>query len=243
MHLYQQKRSELEQVASESWSVPTSELSAHEERKANLEKACREALDTALAIVGAAPTSRNAGALVQPDQGQLLLAYYEIESGWIGFAQTDSSVQSHPIGALNLEGSTPEQLSTQLLAPFKNLILEASEIVLMPWGETRKLDIHALPLDSKPLLAHSPTVYSLDLPKRTLPRASQTKTLVVSDPRGDLPVARQEGSLVSDIATTKRPTSVTHLGGNKATKAALTMRFADAEFLHYAGHGTFEGQR
>jgi tetratricopeptide (TPR) repeat protein len=245
MSLYKGKRSELENLVADAWSVPKNELKDYEARKTRLETESREALDVALAIANLTPTKDSratAKALRSPANGQLYLLFYELDDGWVGFAQSSTTLVWKTLGTIHFDTSSPEVLGHTLLQPFLSEIRKASEIVLMPWGQSRRIDIHALPVAGKPLIAHSPTVYSLDLPQRA-PIANRSNILVVSDPRGDLPRAREEGAKITTILSHEASSAVNHITGSSATKESLTSQFANTEFFHYAGHGSFEGSR
>lgn len=57
--------------------------------------------------------------------------------------------------------------------------------------------------------------------------------LVVGDPSGDLPAARQEAIIVAELERTEP------LLGPRAVKAAVLERLADSDLVHIAAHGRF----
>jgi hypothetical protein len=122
-----------------------------------------------------------------------------------------------------------------VLQPFEAQLLAAENIVLLPAGASRHWGFESWRLAGEPLawrrlafsagLDRGPTHPELPLPPS---RAS-----LIVDPRGDLPFARREGSIVQaalGIAESRT------LAGERATLASLLELFETSDHVHFAGH-------
>ncbi|HEY8211968.1 MAG TPA: CHAT domain-containing protein [Myxococcaceae bacterium] len=205
--------------------------------------------------------------------GALLLTDFPVDGGWVAFAVTDSATAVHRLGALDAAGQTwsavasarvtaaanpsnlvpprakLDQLSAQLLEPFRPLVEAAREIRFAPYGPLRRVDLHALPWLGAPLLERHPVLYPLDLalpapqpePERA-PGGDAPLAAIVVDPRSDLVAARREGGAVA-AALARRGWRTRVLEGPEATLAAVRQALESPEtsLLHYAGHGNASG--
>jgi CHAT domain-containing protein len=105
------------------------------------------------------------------------------------------------------------------------------------------VDFHALPFRGDVLLAARPVVYGLDLPQ---PRASRPAAppgaLLLADPAGDLPGARDEARTVADALRGRRSRwAIRRLVGPQATGEAVRRALPGTGLLHFAGHAVFDG--
>lgn len=81
-----------------------------------------------------------------------------------------------------------------------------------------------------------------ELPPRRTARTKkcrEIRMLIVADPTGDLPQARQEGRLVSQLAK-KRRVYVKTLVANQATRTAFLKALSQYDIVHYAGHANYQ---
>jgi CHAT domain-containing protein len=74
-------------------------------------------------------------------------------------------------------------------------------------------------------------------PKRSPNSAAQTKVLVVADPTGDLPAAREEGRLVADLLEGKCGMQVDGPTSN-ISKRDFLLCLRDYDVVHFAGHAS-----
>lgn len=193
--------------------------------------AAQEQLDTAFADVrGAwAPTPRPAD--------RLSVLYHPTAQGWVGFAARGRTVTARRLTAWQPTDSA-DRLGAALLDPFAAELRAARRVEFMPFGATRALDLHALPFNGRPLADVAAISYVLDLPAGPRPPARKA-AVVIADPRGDLPAARQEADAVAALLTPRF--TVEQIRGAAADPAALRRAAEHAEVLHYAGHGVFKG--
>lgn len=217
---YHAERRALEKEAEQDWTLPGDRLEATRAARAVRQRAIAAALEDALAVLGGGDDVDTS----PPAEGELVLAYFPTESGWVGFARTASALEVVELG--------DKPAGSALLEPFSSPIRAAQRISILPYGALRDVDFHALVLDGEPLIARAPVAYALDLPRAE--RARQPGALVIADPLGDLPHARREAELVrAELG------SATLLSGPGATRSAVLEALAGADLVHYAGHATF----
>ncbi len=88
--------------------------------------------------------------------------------------------------------------------------------------------------------------YGVDLPARPLApiEGAATSALVVADPRGDLPAARDEAQRIAGVLRARGGLEPLVLQGREATHRAVrdAIELQQTTLLHYAGHGVFEGR-
>ncbi|MBK8256122.1 MAG: CHAT domain-containing protein [Polyangiaceae bacterium] len=122
------------------------------------------------------------------------------------------------------------------------MLSSATQLNVSAGGAFRHVDVHALPFQGKPLVAHLPVAYSLHLPTLETQPSPTPEALLVTDPAEDLPAVRATTAAVSE-ALGKQGFTVRHLSGQDATRADFEKMIArpQVEFLYYAGHASFAG--
>ena len=181
--------------------------------------------------------------LSPPPPGTLYLVYHPLEVGWVGFAMTDRTVVSARLPPIDAD-APPRVLSKILLARFGPQIEGAKRVVVLPYGLVRRIDVHGLPWRNDILLAHVPVLYGLDAPASSDARPTDHAppvALVVADPRGDLPAARQAPKTVAAALVRSPEWQVKVIGQTAATRDAVLRGIGGASLLHYAGHAQFAG--
>ena len=239
---YRREREALDAASAGDWKIPKDRLDRALAERAEAQQRLREALDRAVAELGAA-APRGAAPGAPPAEGELLLLIHPLPEGWAGFAIDARGTSARRLGALDVTAS-PEQLAAAILAPFDEAIARARRVRVAAYGPIERLDLHALPFHGQPLLAHAPVVYTADLPARgphAVPR--DPVAVMVSDPRGDLPAARAEAAAVGG-ALAQRGMRVERLELAAATHTAVrdALERPETWLFHYAGHGVFEGR-
>ncbi len=167
-----------------------------------------------------------------PTPGELILGWFELDSGWVAFAVTDHASRMVPVASAEDGGWT---------APFDAEIAAAEQVTLLtgalpPGGEETPPTWRA-----RPLVAQKATVYSLDLPRAApgaLPSARSFTVLV--DPTGSVPTAADEAEAVSRWAGTRGLSASPVVPGSdpiSATRAAL----ATGDGFHFVGHAETSG--
>ncbi|MFT5679286.1 MAG: hypothetical protein ACI8RZ_000190 [Myxococcota bacterium] len=220
-----------EAVTPGDWSATSEQNRVLTILRRRQEELARQALDAGT------PHILPEASLRSPDPGELLLTWFSLGSDWVGIAASSEGLTTARIPSVDLN-APPEILAEALLVPFAEQIASAEVITLLPHGTLRRIDLHMLPLQGRPLLAHHLVRYSLDLPPRP-PRPIENTAAVVSDPRLNLPGARAEAALVTG-ALTRAGRVVRPLSGSDVTRRSLLLLLEDTAMLHYAGHGERE---
>ncbi len=237
---YSALRTAVDRQAAEEWALAGDAVPRAREAQAARLAAAQDTLDRALASLG--PGRLGAANLSPPQRSEVILAYHPLREGWAGFAATEREIDVATFDLPDGELSDSE-LAGLLLAPFSRAIRLAERVRVLPYGRLRAVDFHALPFEGEPLLARHVVVYSLDLPIRLSPALpARPMALLVSDPEGDLPAARQEADAVSTaIRGWGSRWSFKPLNGPQAQAGAVRVALPAAGFFHYAGHGVFAG--
>jgi tetratricopeptide (TPR) repeat protein len=244
---YRQARAELDQEASSDWKLAEDALARVMATRRAKEAKLRATLEHAMATFARKKTPRDAGALAAAPKGTLTLAFHPERRGFVGFAADDSGVMAARVGVI-----TPEMvkdraaLAERVLSPFRERIHKAERLRILSYGVLRDVDFHALSFEGAPLVRLLPVEYPLDTgdrePAEAPPAGSTPMALVVADPNGDLPSARQEARRVADALTKRGVWKVQLLEGEKATSLAVSRDLQQARLLHYAGHGVYAGR-
>ncbi len=243
---YRRAREAIDAEAAADWKLSATRLAAVLAERGRAEERLRSMLDQGLATLRPAPVSEAPAphALPVPRGGEVFLVYHPSPSGWVGFAIAERGVVARRIPPLD-PGASDAELSTLLLEPFRDSIASATRLRVLPYGALEHVDFHALPWDGAPLVARCPVVYGVDLPARSeAPRdAGAELALIVADPRGNLPAARDEARAV-DAALRAHGSRTQLLTGDEASHRAVCDGIEDPQTaqLHYAGHGVFEGR-
>lgn len=218
-----------EQLAAlpELWEVPLDQAEAVVARRAALEQEIVEARDRGFVALGLAvhPERR------RPDDGEVLLGWFEESDGWVGYAETADGVVAAPL-------ATRPDVAT-LLGPFTRQIGQAEVVTLLLPESLAHLDVHRAAFRGGPVLASVPVRYAVDVagPDPTAGRAPlPPRALIISDPRQDLALARDRSHNVAQTLQTQG-FLVEQRVGEAATRQAILNRLQAADWLHYSGHG------
>ena len=135
-------------------------------------------------------------------------------------------------------------MSHCLLGSLSGPLARAETIRILPYGNLRRVDFHALSYGAAVLLVEKNIVYGLDLPAAPAEpeKASPRRAFVASDPSGDLPGAREESRLVERaLVEAPVPWEVGQVSGPAVTGDVLREELPGVDLFHYAGHATFAG--
>jgi len=245
---YHALRNATNQEAAQNWQLPGDQRRRAQATRASQLAQAQQGLDRAVAGLGD-PGERGESSLSLPGPGEVILAYHPLRHGWVGFAAHGRDVEvatfDLPAGAL-ADPSAPGSrriLAQSLLAPFRTAIEHAGRVRILAPGRLRSIDFHSLPFGGEPLLDRHLVVYSLDLPSRSSPAPPAGGTaLLVADPEGDLPAARQEATAVAAAIHTWGPAwRLERLDATDAQAGKVGQELSRASLFHYAGHGTLSG--
>lgn len=233
---YSHARDQLAVEAERSWDLPRR---AGEQARARLLAEARRLtaeLDAALAEAG--HLSKGAGdgcaRLRGPGPGELLLVYFPVERGHVGFALDAEGVVAAELAAEL--ASEPMARAQQLLGPFAAGIERAERVRVIASGALSGEAFHALPWGGAPLIERAAVAYSLDLPGE-LPAPGRPGRAVQLAPPSNLGRAAEELAAGAEQLRA-RGVEVTTLVG---VEADLRARLGAADLLHYVGHARGDG--
>jgi tetratricopeptide (TPR) repeat protein len=232
---YQRARARLDEDAEREWQVPERLLPSARARRQSEEAAVRAKLEAALASIARPKAHR--GSDVRAPDGDLVLAYHPTTEGWAAFASHGDDVIARRFVLPRLDGGG-EALADALLTPFDAELRAARRVRVIPFGDLWEVDVHALPWHGRPLIASLPVEYAIDgrsSARSALACTKGDRALVVVDPTGNLPSARDEGRDVA-VRFGAAERQVTVLAQQAATGAAIRRQLATAALLHFAGH-------
>lgn len=223
---YLDERATLEREAAGAWELPEEAVQAAARSMDRRERAAERALERAVVSLGEPPPCTTA-----PAPGELWLLPFPLPDGATLLAATSAGVQAIPLAAPGAEG---------LRAAIAAALREAAGVRVvdvLDYGPWRGLDVAALEIDGEPLLVRFPLRTRLDVERA--PTGHEGGALVVGDPRGDLPGAREEARGVAKALAPAMHTEL--LLGDAATATAVRAALPGAAILHYAGHGEAAG--
>jgi hypothetical protein len=226
-------RAALEASQAAAFTAPNDELPALERTAALERNRARAALDGALSVLG---PDDGQGALPAAEPRELVLSFFPLAGHWVGFAETEREVRSAVVKDPTQVAA--EQVLDVLLAPFARELAAAARVRFLPYGALRELDLHALPYQGAPLIERVPVVYGADLGGAS--HAPSALAVVVSDPRGNLSKARDEGRAVA-ARLSNGGSKVSVLEGRAATRSAVQKAIMTADLLHVAAHAEGPG--
>lgn len=227
---YRTARDAIDTEAAADWKLAADALAKVTAARKERETALRVALESAMAVI-AESSAVEPG--VAPAAGDLDLVIHPGRTTFHAFAIDADGTTTRVVPSP--DGASPESLAKALLEPIAGRIGKAQRVRVHAYGSWRKVDVHTLPFADGLLGAKVAVDYPLGLrPRRDRPPA--IGTLVVGDPRGDLPKARAEAEAVARIVKAERS-----LLGAAATTTAVRDAMRGTDLLHYAGHGIFAG--
>ena len=241
---YLKEQATIENVAARDWELAAGALEAVRHDRADARRRLSQAVDSALAALGKDPvldaTSRTP---LRVGPGAVALVFHPLPEGWVVFAHRGGETRAF---TPRCSEASFTSLASCLIRSARTAIAGASEIRILAAGALTSVDFQTLPFAQDVLLAQAPIVYDLDLGTATPDRAARSGTvfprsvLILADPTGDLPRAREEATAVQKYL---RPTAdVTMLSGRAASVDAVAEPLARTQLLHFAGHASFAGR-
>jgi tetratricopeptide (TPR) repeat protein len=229
----------LDELDTQSWMSDVRSRPALDAEREKLERTALASLDAALARLGTEPTP-GAVPTARPVEGELVLTFFESETGWVGIAQAYEESRSAPV-----PGALPGTLTSAAawLAPFADLVRAATRLVVSTPAQLEHFDWHMVPFDGEPLIVQREVAYTLGLPRdRSRGPVVARSLLVVADPEGNLPGARAEAGWLAPFFR-ERGRHVQLLVQADASRAAVTRALGKHAIFHFAGHSRFDAER
>lgn len=247
---YREARERLDRAAEGDWQLSSAELRVAEAQRQGERQRLEQLLQQAAAE---RPDALARSALPGPSQGEywLLTLPFEARAGGgflvLGTDGAETLVARVSGAAIEAAQATPRH-HHPLLEPFAEPLLRAERIVVLAAGRARALPLETFSLAgqalSKRRLAFGAALGALPSAAReagaptTAPADGPRVASVSSDPRGDLPFSRREGSWVA--AALNIPES-RRLSGPEVTGSRLLEQLETSDFFHFAGHAQLSG--
>lgn len=228
---YQQARALLDKALANDWRLSQEKLKEQLLARQHDAESLRRSFEEAMASLAQRMPSVDA----LPNPPDLTVLVHPGTSQWFALVSEGDRVDAMPVGAL---GTAALPLASRVLASLGSRASKARAIHLLPFGELRAVDFHALTWEGRPLAAAVLVDYPIDLPPAPNHPADRS-ALVVSDPARDLPKSREEAALVRAKLTTWG--TVHDLQGAQVTTETLRHLLPSVALFHYAGHGEFRG--
>jgi CHAT domain-containing protein len=171
------------------------------------------------------------------DDGTVTLGLLPLDAAWAAFTARAGVVMvdrvAAPVDAAHLDAAA--RALAGWAAP---RTASARRIRVLAFGLARSLDLERVEVEGAPLAARAPFEYVLPgvvdgAPRRGVP-------LVVGDPTGALPHAREEARVLA-AALAETGAAPRPLLGGEATRAQVLGKLVDAPAFTFSGHGAFEG--
>lgn len=236
---YRQHRETLASDAKDDWRLTKREIVSRRQKRFADEHKYTQLLDLALAGIEDNLRQSKDFSPIQHDESLLSLA--RDSEGWV-------------VLAADIKGATASRLKTRkkdrleereaetLLARVKAKLLGKKVVRIVSTENVEGIDLHAVTVDGAPLIAHVPVVYSMDMPKveKNHDRSKGTQnpvSVVVSDPEGNLVLAREEGLRIVKVLNGEKKRTVLSFGKENATFQNVYRNLEAAQLFHFAGHG------
>lgn len=246
---YRAAREALDADAERDWTLAASELEAIRQARQQRAVELRRTLNEAYALLDT-PDLDTADYRAPAEGERLLVVHPTGPSGsgsWVVFLARPDGVSWHRTSTS--AAAPPEELAVALFPGGEEALAGASVLNVAAYGAWRGVDIHALPHRGGVLQEAVAVRYVLDLPTapsthERAPAEAESGSAgkhvtVISDPRGDLPSARQEAALV--MGRIGASYDVKHLRGAQASPSAVRQALESADYVHFAGHGVATG--
>lgn len=232
---FRTERTALDAAAANDWKLPADEVTRVIEERKGRERSIREALEKAMSVLSRSARVEELPYVPPLAVGDLELIVHPTTNGWVAIAR-DQALRAV---AYSLPAPTGDavELGKALLDPASAQIEHARRVRVFAYGAWRAVDVHALPYKNEPLVARVPVDYPVGLGAGKGWMRSE-RVLVVGDPNGDLPRARDEARAVADSFSKER---VTLFVRDEATAPKIAEAIKTAGTFHYAGHGIYSG--
>lgn len=230
---YAALRGRLDALNDAAWSDAATQQRDRAQERGDIEAEIHESHDDALALFRS--RSSNNEEIDSPRADELVLRIDRLRDDWIAFAETSSSTHFARLPGSLLSGSD-EALARQLLEPLSEVLDSTKSVRIIARGRSHEIDVHRLHWRGRALVASHSVTYSAEGRQGPLNAAPTRAALIVEDPTGNLPSARDEAQRVA--AALEELGWVAHrIAGRRATRNRLNGVIDRVSLLHWAGHG------
>lgn len=225
-------QSEQQAAVADAWEAPASITRERTRSRDEQRRVAAAEIEALLSVPGLSSKSS-----MQPlREDTFYLVFHPTISGWVAFGAIDGRAEAIQFDA---EGQSLESaVERYVVDRFGAAMSAAKSVVVLPYGRTNTIDIHAMAWRGAPLAQAVDIVYGLDLEHRPVASSAGNRALVVSDPNNDLSFARREGQDVAALISQ----NVAILSGADATLKNIRRAMGGSiRNFHYAGHALYEG--
>ena len=242
IEVFKRHRTMLEELHGKYLEAASDEQPQIKKRIQRQKKKVRQALDDVYARLSEdSSLSPRRARTLRPNE--VLVLYYPVRRGWLGFARSSHGVQAIRIKRNARFSELDEaQLSSELLAPFQTSIRETRDVTFLVSGELEVVDFHGLPFGEQPLGVQKRVAYALDVPRAAPRKNTEEKknVLIIADPSGNLASAETEVRIIRKHLKSDHQLTVLRQGASGRGRVETEM--ANADLVHFAGHALFAGQ-
>jgi hypothetical protein len=235
---YNALRAQLDGFDSDAWSDADTTRGSRARARARLQEEIRSSLTAALRVLGPGRSGRVDRHAPAP--GEVVLTIDRLGDGWIVLAETEESRRWVRRSAIDVFAA-PTVLTTLLLQPFTRQLDGRTRVRIVARDLAQHIDFHALPWNGRPFVASYEIIYASGGFAVPTTNKANGRALVVADPTGNLPHARDEARAVGDeLRAGGVETRI--LEGRSVTRRRLESSIRGVSLLHWAGHGTDDAE-
>lgn len=241
-------RAEIDQAVHSEWGLSPTEMATDRAAREKKSRDTAETLERAITGILKEPPALPLAAV---PSGELLLAFHPLPrrprspgADWVAFAADGRGKPSVNRFALAAALESEAALAKETLLPFRQQILAAERIRILPYGPLRDVDFQALPFGDDVLLTAKPVIYGLDIaPNGTArPEGRERRALLVANPSGNLPFSVAEATAVEKgIRRWHSRWRIERLVEAAADAERVRSGLESADLFHFSGHGKFSG--
>lgn len=231
-------RSELDADAAEDWSHPADEQLRRQSRR---DERRREAL-ALLSVPEDAREGADSTCALLPARAsdEAFLAIVPTRDDTIVIADGPGGLRADRVASIPADEDAAIAWAGDMLGSFEAELADARILRAMPVGRAWTVPIHAARRRGEAVVERLVVTYGLDLPSLGETQRRTGHALVLSDPTGDLPFAREEAELVATTLAAAR-WHVDRMDGSAVDRSGVVAELGGLDLFHYAGHGAHRG--
>jgi tetratricopeptide (TPR) repeat protein len=230
---YARLRHVLELESADDWKLSRGELARIRAGRQVRAEQARQALDEAYRILGGAEVAGDRPEEPTPE-GQVELLFFpgpREGASWFVFTRVGASVRVRTVPASGLANN---EAASRVLVVMSPELARARRLRLLTYDLADRIDWQSVSWRGAKLSKTLEVTYGLDLQAEGRTASVGAGNIVlVGDPTGDLPGAREEAEMLAEKLARGR---LLRLDGGAATRDAVLSALAGASLFHYAGH-------
>jgi CHAT domain-containing protein len=226
---YREQRRRLDREALSDWRLPEDVLAkVVRERRVSLEK-----LNAAIDAIADTTVPLDPPRPLRADE--LRLTVHPTRSGYAVFQEDRTGLTGTLVPRTT--NAAPGVFASALLAPAHDAIARAERVLFAIGGGLECVDLHAVDHQGRPLALAKIVAYATDVRAPPPLDASIATALIVGDPLGDLPRAREEAESLAAALRTEGIAPTLLVGRSADASSVIESLASGPTYFHYAGHG------